>query len=442
MILSIRKFITPRGVIAALTTLLWPVRYALSENDLQVTFRARTYNSGFPFADESFNGLSSASDGKIYYVLPSKSIDQGAQMFVFDPVSERIGRVGDLTEASGEKGLKAIPQGKSHVNFVESDGKLFFATHTNYYRYVVDRETMAPPPPGYRPYPGGHFLSYDLARNRFEDLAKVPEGEGILAMNMDTQRKRIYAVTWPSGLFFRYDILSRSLRNLGPVSALGEKGQGPTWRVLCRSIAVNPEDGSAYLTTATGQILRYSYKADTLTLVPGLSLHRKEFGEWNPDKPGHMGYNWRQTAWHDRQHVFYAVHGNSGYLIRFNPRKPSLEILDRIVSAERKRLGGFDKFFYGYLGFKLGPDGRTLYYLTGAPSSSPSTNSDEALHLVTWDTEANRYSDHGSVLLEDGSRPSSVQSIAIDQNNYVYAISRIKERDEDRIDLIRFRALK
>ena len=25
----------------------------------------------------------------------------------------------------------------------------------------------------------------------------------------------------------------------------------------------------------------------------------------------------------------------------------------------------FDMYYYGYLGFTLGPDGRTLYYLTG-----------------------------------------------------------------------------
>jgi len=46
-------------------------------------------------------------------------------------------------------------------------------------------------PEGYKPYPGGHFFSYDLADGRFEDLVTgVPE-EGIIAMQLDPTRKRI-----------------------------------------------------------------------------------------------------------------------------------------------------------------------------------------------------------------------------------------------------------
>jgi hypothetical protein len=44
-------------------------------------------------------------------------------MYAFDPPTETIEHLGDLTEACGEKDRKAIVQGKSHVNFIESDGK-------------------------------------------------------------------------------------------------------------------------------------------------------------------------------------------------------------------------------------------------------------------------------------------------------------------------------
>src|SRR5215510_12730693 len=81
---------------------------------------ARTYDSGFELAHDTYNSISAASDGRIYYVLSSESIDTGARVFSFDPATQRIETIGDLTEACGEKDLKAIPQGKSHVNFVES----------------------------------------------------------------------------------------------------------------------------------------------------------------------------------------------------------------------------------------------------------------------------------------------------------------------------------
>src|SRR5579864_2737502 len=77
---------------------------------------AKTYNSGFALGHDSYNAMGTGSDGKIYYVLSSENIDQGAKMFCFDPRTKQIKELGDLTEACGEKGSKAIPQGKSHVN--------------------------------------------------------------------------------------------------------------------------------------------------------------------------------------------------------------------------------------------------------------------------------------------------------------------------------------
>ena len=87
------------------------------------TLTAETHDSGFALAHDTYNGLSSASDGRIYYVLSTEPFDVGARMFVFDPATGKIRDLGDLTEACGEKGKKAIVQGKSHVNFVECAGQ-------------------------------------------------------------------------------------------------------------------------------------------------------------------------------------------------------------------------------------------------------------------------------------------------------------------------------
>ncbi|MFN7996178.1 MAG: hypothetical protein U0Q18_21385 [Bryobacteraceae bacterium] len=58
---------------------------------------AQAYNSGFPLSNGTFNGMLAASDGKIYYVLCAASIDTGAQMFAYDPATDQIRPVGDLT---------------------------------------------------------------------------------------------------------------------------------------------------------------------------------------------------------------------------------------------------------------------------------------------------------------------------------------------------------
>jgi len=411
--------------------------------------KARSFDSGFALSHGTFNGMSFASDGKIYYVLCSDSIDTGAQMYSYNPATDQIRHIGDLTEASGEKGLKAIPQGKSHVNFVESNGKLYFATHVGYYTIRGGRETMGVPPPGYKPYPGGHFLAYDMASGKFENLAAAPAEQGIISMNMDTKRGRLYGLTWPSGYFLRYDLAGASLKNLGATSQKGEAGSGPTYRVLCRSLAVDPEDGSVYLTTSDGDILRYRYDRDAIETIAGEDLRKDYFGSYDPSTPGHMGYNWRQTVWYPPENLIYAVHGNSGYLFRFDPRAPRVDVLDRLTSEPSKRSGMYDLFTYGYLGFALGPDGHTLYYLTGGPiyengrrvsgdsSIKVGVKGEEDLHLITYDIPAATYADRGAIFLPDGQRLLDVNSIAVANANTVYSLARFKENGHERVDLIR-----
>ena len=73
---------------------------------------AKTYNSGFALGHDSYNAMGTGSDGKIYYVLSSENIDQGAKMFCFDPKTQQIKELGDLTEACGEKGTQGHSAGQ------------------------------------------------------------------------------------------------------------------------------------------------------------------------------------------------------------------------------------------------------------------------------------------------------------------------------------------
>ncbi len=412
---------------------------------------AKTYNSGFALGHDSYNAMGTGSDGRIYYCLSSENIDQGARMFCFDPRTQQIKDLGDLTEACGEKGSKAIPQGKSHVNFIEMKGKLYFATHVGVYSIVEGKETLGIPPAGYKPYPGGHLLSYELKTGKFEDYGICPGREGVLTFNMDAKRGRMFALTWPSGIFYRYDLATRNQKSFGKMCALGEDGVGADYRTVCRSIAVDEADGAAYFTTSEGTIFRYSAATDTVALVEGEDMKKDYFGLYDPTNPGHMGYNWRQTLWRPTDKMIYAVHGNSGYLFRFDPRVPRIEVLDRITSEPSKRCGMFDQFSYGYLGFALGPDGKTIHYLTGGPiyidgkrlTGKATTAMGEAkglenLHLVTYNIETGKYTDNGAVFYENGQRPLYVNAITIGKDGMVYTLPRITENGKTRSDLVAF----
>jgi len=421
----------------------------LEHSSSSVRLIARTYNSGFELAHDTYNGMSTGSDGKIYYVLCSESFEIGAQMYCYDPATDKIKHLGDITEACGEKGAKTIVQGKSHVNFVEGDGKLYFATHIGYYSLIDGMEKIGVPPAGYKPYPGGHFLVYDMTTGKFKDLGKVPRGEGILTMNMDTRRGRLYGMTWPTGYFVRYDLAAKELKDLGPTARQGENGKGEDYRTLCRSLVVDPRDGSAYFTTGDGAILRYRYDTDSIEVVEGEDMKKDYFGLYSPTSPGHMGYNWRQIVWYESGQAAYGVHGNSGYLFRFDPHIRQVSVVERITSLPSKRSGMYDQFSYGYLGFTMGPDGHTLHYLTGGPvyvdgkrvrgkseTAMGESKGIENLHLITYNIPKGKYTDHGPIFFASGQRPAYVNSIAVGKDGTVYTLGRITEEGRTRTDLI------
>ncbi len=270
-------------------------------------------------------------------------------------------------------------------------------------------------------------------------------------MNMDTARRIIYGLSWPTGYLFRYNVGTKEMDDLGPVSGKGEDGKGKDFRVVCRSIAIDPDDGSVYFTNAEGDIKYLRYGQDKVETVEGEDMRKDYFGTYEIFTSGSMAYNWRQVFWYSPEKKIYGVHGNSGYLFRFDPAVPRMEVLERLTSIPSKLTGMGDQFSYGYLGFKLGPDGRTIYYLTGGPiyidgkrvMGAATTAKGEAkgledLHLITYDIPSGKYLDHGAIFYPDGQRPLYVNSIAIGNDGTVYTLARITESGKTRTDLISF----
>jgi len=266
---------------------------------------------------------------------------------------------------------------------------------------------------------------------------------------MDTRRGRIFGLAWPSGSFFRYNLATKDWKNFGKMCAEGEAGTGAAYRTVCRSIAVDLDTGSAYFTTSEGTIMRYRADKDAVEPVAGDNMIKDYFGEYDPTSPGHMGYNWRQTFWRAADKMIYGVHGNSGYLFRFDPAAERLEVLDRITSEPSKRCGMFDQFSYGYLGFAAGPKQETIYYLTGGPiyvdgkriTGKSKTAMGEAkgledLHLITWHIPTGKYIDQGAIFYENNQRPLYVNSIAVSKKGDVYFLGRITENGKTRADLV------
>ncbi len=413
---------------------------------------AKTFNSGFREAHDTYNAISAASDGRIYYVLSCDQHDIAGRMYRYDPANDELKFLADLTEVCGETGKNLISQGKSHVEFFESENKLYFSTHVGYYELIDGMDRLpVNAPEGYSLYSGGYILSYDLTTGEFEKLSIIPNGEGAVAMTMDCDRKQIFVISWPTGRFIHYDAEKNELKDLGKISCNGEAGMpGTDFRSLCRSLFVDATTGIAYFSSSEGDIFSYKPGDDAFVKVEGVDLRIDYFGKYDFTRPGSMGYNWRKIFWHDEHNVAYGVHGNSGYLFRFDPANKQIELIDRITSEPSKKCGMFDQFSYGYLGFIPGPDKKTIYYLTGAPIyengkrlkgtdeiAKGAAKGVENLHLVTYDIETNEYKDNGPVFYESGERPLYVNSIAVGADGNIYTLARVTVDGKVITDLVK-----
>lgn len=414
------------------------------------TMIAKRYFSGFEDAHDTYNAITEASDGKIYYVLSSTRHDVGGQMYSYDPQLDKIEFIADLSEALGEKEQNFIAQGKSHTEFYEHDNKLYFSTHVGYYEMIDGAERLPKnAPEGYKLYPGGHFLYYDMKSKELVSLGLAPDGEGILTMTMDKERGHLYGITWPKGYFIHYDLNTREMHNLGLIDEQGEDGViGEDYRVLCRSMFVDPRDGNVYYSVAEGDIYSYNPADPQLKKLDGVDLRLDYFGTFEASDAGSMGYNLRKIYWYEPENIAYGVHGNSGYLFTFDPLSKKVEIVERITSEPSRKSGMHDQFSYGYLGFKI--KGDMIYYLTGAPIykdgvrvagldkiNMGAAKGLEHLHLVTFHIPNREYRDLGPIFYDDGTFPTYVNSIAIGNNNDIYTLARFEHEGKVIEDLIR-----
>ena len=408
---------------------------------------ARRFDTGFKYSRGNYNGISGASDGNIYYVLCSGELDMGGQLYRYLPATDKIEHLGDLTEACGEKGMKAIPQGKSHVLFVELNKELYFATHIDYYeKYNPNKkEVIASAPKGYKTYPGGHFVSYNTQTKKFTDYGIGVEGDGILTFAMDTIRKRMYGITWPHGYVVSYDIASKKKKIYGQYFDKGEVGEGASFQILTRTMVVDHSDGSAYFCDQRGNIFQYKYDKDTIEIVSTDSLKRDYFGCAGLD-------TWRQAIWSNTDKKLYGGLFNSEYLSTYDPKTGKIELLDRLSTDDALKNGKLAGFGCS-LGMMMGNDGKTIYRF--------SVNSDKRIdvffycngvldvyknhhycdfHLTSYNIETRQRQDHGKIRFSDNVVPQMINSMAIGKDGTFYALAYFNLTDSlTSSDLISFK---
>src|SRR5262245_27534258 len=282
------------------------------------------FDPGFDEGDCNYHSICLGSDGRVYFTLSTHRIDRHARFCCFDVEKGEMAFVRDISDALLEEGkANLVPQGKIHVPLTEVNGRIYFATHTGYYKKDYQ---------GKGKYPGFHIMYYDMKSDNLTNLIRGPEGEGLVTAQLDKQSLTYYGLTWPSGFFCRYDIAKRRL-HVSSSPCRNEPNpretKGGRELPICRALALDPK-GKLYGACADGSVW-YCEPYGRPEFLPGVNVLQ---GAVRPiDKKGQANSCWREIFWDDEDQCFYGTHAGTQSLFQFDPYQKTVHPVTRIGAS-------------------------------------------------------------------------------------------------------------
>ena len=362
------------------------------------------------FMDGNWAALTVARDGKVYAGLAYHGGD--GHMVCYDPRSDRITDLGNLTRLCGEAHLQAGPQSKIHSKFGEGvDGRIYFATHAGWWWNHARFGTR-------EGYPGAHWMAYDPRTGKTEDFGIGPRYEGINTGAYDPKFNRLYGLTNPRGHFVYYDVTT---------GKTGDKGRVNNRESICRTLGVD-EQGNVYGNFGAGQIYKYDPRTDEITEFPlyipirpkGISLGRDYYKSET---------HWRTVIWDHQGKIFYGVDESAGFLFCFDPRaggNGQVRLLGQLATEKMKDRRDLP---YATLTLTLGLD-RKLYYAIPEKEFDYGGSAGVGVsHLLSYTLDSGKVEDLGEMRLPDGRAVIGLNSAHTGPDGTIYFVGAIELRE-------------
>lgn len=369
----------------------------------RLVVRSYSLNEHVAKLDGQWQAMRLASDGNVYFVGSSHSHDHGAAYFRYEPAGGKLTMLcEDISRLCGEDPTKQIPQGKIHSDTVESNGKLYFATHLA--NYWPQAETA---------YSGAHLVSYDLRAGTLRDMGiLLPRHTCYSGLAIDPKGRWAYAlmVSWApqdrttEGTFVvRTDLATGKMTNLGEIP-LERKischyffvdNRGDCWFAAREHLYV--------VRAADGKIEAID---GALENVPWLDAD----GAPQPDKA--TGWIWGQSQGDGEKFLCtLAGKGEIRQMLyefdagRANAGKPAFKPLARIGATALGVTMAGDRVYFVRLGNgKAGPKGDSHHLLSAA-----------------WKgRNVGKVLDHGEIFDQDGRYPWRIEAMAADAKGKVF----------------------
>ncbi len=195
-------------------------------------------------AVSTFDALAVARDGCVY--MGTSTYGSPAQLLRYDPSNGSVVAVCDVSTPCRENADKGLVQtGKIHTPLrLASDGKIYFGSHLGDHRCMTGENPHR--------YGGGHFMCYDPATGRAEDLGVAHWPESVMRVELDETHNLLYGMTYPDGHFIIKNLKTGEITDKGKAAHSGY------------AMPLVLKDGRAYWTSRQGHIGRYDPDKDTI----------------------------------------------------------------------------------------------------------------------------------------------------------------------------------
>ncbi len=260
------------------------------------------YRFAGDYREESmWSALYGAKSGKIYIGLCTHA--EAAHFYEFDPATQTMKHIVDLTQLHNERGEGINTNGKIHVRMGEDkDGNIYFAGLNE------DTGPECIDPSSYK---GAFWYRYNPKLDKVEVLGKISRLFGLLGMVYESVYNRVYGLA-EDGHLYMHDIAGKFTRDLGKVD---------DWDI-CRTIFAD-DKGNVYGSFPVAQIWKYDPVADKITDSPNIRLqYDMRVLPRTMSKPMiDRKVIWRVIEWDPAEKVAYGIVGGNSMLFRYDVHK-------------------------------------------------------------------------------------------------------------------------
>ncbi len=361
---------------------------------------------------QMWSALYVASNGKVYVGLCTHA--DSATVYEFDPATERMRQLANLTVLSGERGKGTWTNGKIHVQMQELDGYIYFGSLS---------EDNGPPAIDAASFLGPNWYRIDMKTSRVEQLSRINSFWGLVGQAMDPQRRLIYGLA-ENGNLYKYSIDKDWTEDLGRVD---------NWDI-CRTIFTD-DLGNVYGSYPPGRIWKYDPRADRLLDLEHIQLPIINQSRTMANPMLDRKAQWRIIEWDPVDRAAYGIVGGSNLLFRFDVHdgpEGSIKPLTKMVASRFEKGDSMD-IPHATLTLAISQRERKIYYLpvTEGDFDYGAVSKDRPAHslLMSYDMKTGAKTELGVPRAADGRRAYGMGAAKVGRDGKVWFVGAFEEPD-------------